>query len=112
MEQKREANLLNEASVLDALDDDDDDKELSGDEDDKAVPRWKGKTLTQNKCAQVFNHFFFIANEKFCYEEIYKHFMQSSWNRRLISYTGRYATVICIAIIINCCNASEIFRKL
>lgn len=78
MEQKREANLLNEASVLDALDDDDDDKELSGDEDDKAVPRWKGKTLTQNKCAQVFNHFFFIANEKFCYEEIYKHFMQSS----------------------------------
>lgn len=43
MEQKREANLLNEASVLDALDDDDDDKELSGDEDDKVVPRWKGK---------------------------------------------------------------------
>lgn len=43
MEQKREANLLNEASVLDALDDDDDDKELSGDDDDKAVPRWKGK---------------------------------------------------------------------
>lgn len=64
MEQKREANLLNEASVLDALDDDDDDKELSGDEDDKAVPRWKGKTLTQNKCAQVFNHFFFYRKRE------------------------------------------------
>lgn len=35
MEQKREANLLNQASVLDALDDDDD-KELSGGEDEKS----------------------------------------------------------------------------
>lgn len=34
MEQKREANLLNQASVLDDLDDDDD-KEMSGGEDDK-----------------------------------------------------------------------------
>ncbi|XP_031633032.1 mushroom body large-type Kenyon cell-specific protein 1 isoform X2 [Contarinia nasturtii] len=34
MEQKREANLLNQASVLDDLDDDDD-KELSGGEEDK-----------------------------------------------------------------------------
>lgn len=46
MEQKREANLLNQASVLDVLDDDDD-KEDSCGEDDKLKD---DLMLTHGKC--------------------------------------------------------------
>lgn len=57
MEQKREANLLNQASVLDDLEDDDD-KELSGGEDDKLIPRWKG-----NKSSNTAQTLFFCLKQ-------------------------------------------------